>query len=98
MRRHDGRVPGDHADGGAGEPHRGRRRLREVRAAVPGTVPGAAGKELLVRDDDVQVLHRFDTAAQAQDYLTSELFTTDVVSGVKDLLQAAPEIRVYDVA
>ena len=40
------------------------------------TVPGAKTKELLVRDEDVQVLHGFETAEQASAYLSSELFTT----------------------
>jgi hypothetical protein len=29
------------------------------------TIPGAKSKELLVRDEDVQVLHGFETAEQA---------------------------------
>jgi hypothetical protein len=32
-------------------------------------VPGATSKELLVRDEDVQVLHGFATAADAKAYL-----------------------------
>lgn len=60
------------------------------------TIEGATSKELLVRDEDVQVLHGFDTAAHAQAYLTSDLFTTDVVGGLAPLLQADPEIRVYE--
>ena len=62
------------------------------------TVPGAASKDLLVRDEDVQVLHGFDTAANAQAYLSSELFTKDVVGGLSPLLQADPEIRIYETA
>ena len=46
------------------------------------TVPGATSKELLVRDEDVQVLHGFATAADAKAYLASELFTRDVVGGL----------------
>lgn len=60
------------------------------------TVPGAAGKELLVRDEDVQVLHGFDTVEHARAYLSSELFTRDVVGGLSPLLKADPEVRVYD--
>ncbi|MFJ6699932.1 hypothetical protein ACIQM4_28270 [Streptomyces sp. NPDC091272] len=60
------------------------------------TVPGATSKELLVRDEDVQVLHGFRSAADAQAYLESDLFTRDVTSGLSPLLQAAPEARVYD--
>ncbi|MFJ3037243.1 hypothetical protein [Streptomyces tendae] len=61
-----------------------------------GTVPGALSKELLVRDEDVQVLHGFRDVADAQAYLTSELFTRDVVGGLSPLLESAPDVRVYD--
>lgn len=62
------------------------------------TITGATSKELLIRDEDVQVLHGFDTAANAQAYLSSELFTDDVVGGLSPLLQADPEIRIYETA
>ncbi|WP_306317467.1 MULTISPECIES: hypothetical protein [unclassified Streptomyces] len=62
------------------------------------TVPGATSKELLVRDEDVQVLHGFATVADAQAYLGSALFTDDVVTALSPLLQADPEVRVYDAA
>lgn len=61
-------------------------------------IRGAKSKELLVRDEDVQVLHGFDTVANAKAYLESALFKDDVVAGLKPLLAAAPEIRVYEVA
>lgn len=61
-------------------------------------VPGARSKELLVRDDDVQVLHGFDTVANARAYLESALFKDDVVAGLKPLLAAAPEVRIYEAA
>ncbi len=59
------------------------------------TIHGAKSKEMLVRDDDVQVLHGFDTRAEAEAYLTSDLFTKDVVAELKPLLKAAPEVRIY---
>jgi hypothetical protein len=62
------------------------------------TVPGAKSKDLLVRDDDVQVLHKFETPAQANDYLQSKLFTADVVVALKPLLDAPPDVRIYEVA
>ena len=62
------------------------------------TVAGAKSKELLVRDDDVQVLHGFDNADQANGYLKSGLFSNDVVGALKSLLDAAPDVRVYQVA
>ncbi|GKQ40688.1 hypothetical protein [Streptomyces sp. A012304] len=60
------------------------------------TVTGALSKELLVRDEDVQVLHGFRTVADAQAYLASELFSRDVVGGLSPLLKADPDVRVYD--
>lgn len=58
-------------------------------------VPGAQAKELLARDADVQVLHRFETRQQAESYLSSDLFNKDVVFGLSPLLKAAPEVRIY---
>jgi len=62
------------------------------------TVTGAKSKELLVRDEDVQVMHSFDTTENANAYLHSELFTADVVGSLKPLLDTAPDIRIYEVA
>ena len=61
-------------------------------------IKGAKSKELLIRDEDVQVLHGFGTVENANAYLTNELFTNDVVVGLKPLLHATPEVRVYSVA
>ena len=60
------------------------------------TVPGAKTKELLIRAEDVQVLHGFDSKAHAEAYLKNELFTHDVVNGLKPLLEADPEVRIYE--
>ena len=60
------------------------------------TVPGAQSKELLLREEDVQVLHRFDSRASAENYLKSKLFGQDVVTELKPYLAADPEIRVYE--
>ncbi|MBM4782025.1 MAG: hypothetical protein GQE15_30455 [Archangiaceae bacterium] len=57
--------------------------------------PGAKSKQLLVRSDDVQVLHGFDTLANAEAYLKSSLFNDDVVKALSPLLEAAPEVRLY---
>jgi hypothetical protein len=62
------------------------------------TIAGAKSKDLLVRDDDVQVLHGFDTAEQASAYLKTGLFTSDVVGALKPLLDAAPDVRIYKAA
>jgi hypothetical protein len=61
-------------------------------------IAGAKSKELLVRDEDVQVLHGFDTARQASAYLESALFTADVVTALEPLLDAAPDVRIYQAA
>jgi hypothetical protein len=61
-------------------------------------IAGAQSKELLIRSEDVQVLHGFDTLEQASAYLKSQLFVKDVAGALGPLLQADPEIRVYQVA
>jgi len=60
------------------------------------TVPGAESKDLLVRDEDVQVIHSFESRAWAEKYLASKLFGVDVVTELKPLLAADPEIRIYE--
>lgn len=62
------------------------------------TIAGALTKELLLRDDDVQVLHGFDSVEHAQAYLNSELFQNDVFVGLKPLWSADPDVRIYAVA
>ncbi len=79
---------------------------REAAAAVYGKdlqpfldgIAGAMSKELLVRDEDVQVLHGFASEENARAYLTTEIFSNDVVNELKPLLEADPEIRIYSVA
>lgn len=61
-------------------------------------VPGAKSKQLLVRSDDVQVLHGFASVSDAQAYLSSSMFTTDVVGELSPLLAAGPEVRIYEEA
>ncbi len=61
-------------------------------------IAGAKSKELLVRDEDVQVLHGFDSEENARAYLTTEIFSNDVVGELKSLLEADPEVRIYSVA
>ena len=62
------------------------------------SVAGARSKELLLRDDDVQVLHGFDSKANAEAYLTNPFFERDVVTALSPLLDAPPDVRVYTVA
>lgn len=61
------------------------------------TIEGAVSKELLLRDEDVQVLHGFTTAAHAEAYLTSELFNADVVVELKPYFEDVPCIKIYTV-
>jgi hypothetical protein len=61
-------------------------------------IKGAQSKALLLREDDVQVLHGFDNVENAQAYLKSPLFNNDVVEKLKPLLDADPEVRIYTVA
>ncbi len=60
------------------------------------TIAGAKSKELLVRDEDVQVLHGFDSRDAAENYLKSALFNEDVVTALTPYLSADPEVRIYD--
>ena len=71
---------------------------RKYKAPFLANIAGATSKELLVRDEDVQVLHGFASVAQAQAYLKSDLFNQDVVKELSPLFAADPEIRIYDVA
>ncbi len=59
-------------------------------------VPGAKSKDLLIRSEDVQVLHGFDTTKHAENYLESTLFQKDVVSELAPYLTNDPEIRIYE--
>lgn len=62
------------------------------------TITGARSKELLLREEDVQVLHGFDSRTHAEGYLGSALFNTDVVNELKPFLRAEPEVRIYESA
>lgn len=71
---------------------------QKYKAPFLNTITGAKSKELLVREEDVQVLHGFDSQENATAYLQSNLFNTDVVSGLKPLLAAEPDVRIYQIA
>jgi hypothetical protein len=60
------------------------------------TIAGAESKDLFLREEDVQVLHGFDSRASAESYLKSALFGNDVVGELKPYLMADPEIRIYE--
>lgn len=68
---------------------------QEYKAPFLNTITGAKSKELLVRNEDVQVLHGFDSIENANAYLQSALFTADVVGALQPLLDAAPDVRIY---
>ncbi|RBQ29580.1 hypothetical protein [Aliarcobacter vitoriensis] len=61
-------------------------------------IMGAKSKDLLVRDEDVQVLHGFECVDSANAYLKSALFENDVVRELSPLFESAPDIRIYTVA
>ncbi|WP_196604927.1 hypothetical protein [Pectinatus haikarae] len=62
------------------------------------TIEGALTKDLLVRDEDVQVLHGFDGVEHAKAYLSSEMFQNDVFAGLKPLWSTDPDVKIYGVA
>ena len=70
----------------------------KYRGAFLDTVPGALTKDLLVREEDVQVLHGFDTAEHAEAYLGSDLFKQDVFTALKPTWDADPCVKIYAVA
>lgn len=61
------------------------------------TVEGALTKECLIRDEDVQVIHGFDSLEHAKAYPDTELFTTKVAPGLQPTWAANPDIRFYEV-
>jgi hypothetical protein len=70
----------------------------KYKAAFLAQAKGAQSKALLIRDEDVQVMHGFDSIENAQAYLGSNLFNQDVVTALKPLLQGAPDVRIYEIA
>lgn len=60
-------------------------------------IKGALSKQLLVRKEDVQVLHGFDSIENAEAYLSSEMFKNDVFVGLQPLWTSAPEVKIYTI-
>lgn len=58
----------------------------------------ALTKDLLICEEDVQVLHGFDSVEHAQAYLTSAMFQNDVFVGLKPLWSADPDVKIFTVA
>lgn len=69
----------------------------DYRQSFLDTVEGALTKECLIRDEDVQVIHGFDSLEHAKAYLDTELFTTKVAPGLQPTWAANPDIRFYEV-
>lgn len=61
------------------------------------SIKGATLKELLIRNEDVQVLHGFESEEEANAYLKTDLFNNDVVKELSPLFDKAPEIRIYSI-
>lgn len=61
-------------------------------------IKDAITKDLLVRDEDVQVLHGFDSVENAKAYLESEMFQNDMFVALKDLWKQQPDVKIYVVA
>lgn len=61
-------------------------------------IKGAVSKDLLIRDEDVQVLHGFDSVENAKAYLDSQMFKNDVFVGLKPLWSADPDVKIYSAA
>lgn len=70
----------------------------DYRAPFLSQIKGAVSKDLLIRDEDVQVLHGFDSVENAKAYLDSEMFKNDVFVGLKPLWSADPDVKIYTVA
>jgi hypothetical protein len=69
---------------------------KKYKAPFLNQISGAKSKELLIRNEDVQVLHGFESAEQADNYLKSSLFTNDVVTELSPYLDDSPDIRIYE--
>ena len=59
-------------------------------------IEGALTKELLIRDEDVQVIHGFDSMEHARAYLETDVFKTKVAPGLQPTWAAEPDIRFYE--
>ncbi|CAM3665002.1 hypothetical protein [Sphingobacterium prati] len=60
-------------------------------------IKGATSIELLVGDEYIQLLHDFDTADDAQAFLSTELYNNDMLATLKSLVVDTPDVRIYTV-
>ena len=58
-------------------------------------IDGAHSKNLLIRKDDVQVMHGFESTEAAAAYLKSALFEKDVVRELRPYLESPPKVSIY---
>jgi len=72
--------------------------FNKYKAPFLNDIKGATSKDLLIREEDVQVLHGFKSVEEANAYLKTELFNNDVVKELSPLFDKAPEIKIYSVA
>lgn len=70
----------------------------DYRQAFLDQIKGAVSKDLLIRDEDVQVLHGFDSVENAKAYLDTEMFKNDVFVSLKPLWKADPDVKIFSVA
>ena len=61
-------------------------------------IEGALTKGLLIREEDVQVIHGFDSLEHAKAYLETDLFKKDVFVGLKPTWADDPDVRFYEIA
>ncbi|UUX33568.1 hypothetical protein [Fundicoccus culcitae] len=69
----------------------------EYRQPFLNQIEGAASKNLIVRDEVVQVLHGFNTVEHANAYLDSDLFKNNVFVGLQALWSSDSVIDIYQV-
>lgn len=72
--------------------------FNKYKAPFLNEIKGAVTKDLLIREEDVQVLHGFESVEDANAYLKTEIFNNDVVRELSPLFDKAPEIKIYAVA
>ncbi len=59
-------------------------------------ISGAISKNLLVRPEDIAILHGFDTRESAEAYLQSSLYQ-QIVNGIADYQEENPSVALYNV-
>ncbi|WP_342759329.1 hypothetical protein [Kineothrix sedimenti] len=53
---------------------------------------------LLIREEDVQVLHDFDSMKNTLTYLSSSMLQDNVFLRLKPLWNGEPDVKIYNVA